>query len=428
MNLQVENLEKNLAKLTVTVEASEFNNAIKESFNKNKSRFNIPGFRKGKATQAMVEKYFGVGVLFEDAVNISIEKTYPEAAKESKLEIVSRPDIAVTKVNKDEDLVYVATVAVYPEVKLGEYKGVVVKKADEEVSEADIENALKSEQSRNSRLITVDDRAVENGDETVIDFDGYIDGVRFDGGKGEEYTLVIGSNTFIAGFEEQILGHNIGDEFDVNVTFPENYNVKALANKPATFKVKLKDVKTRQLPELNDEFASEVSEFETLDEYKADLKVKLKAEKERRAKAENENALIALISSNAEVDIPDLMLEPHIDQLVNDYARRMESQGIPLDQFLEYTGTTMEQIREQMKPQAYERVRTRLVLEAIVKAEDIKAEESEVEEELKKMAENYKMEVDKVKEYFKDEALERLKEDITIQKVLDLLVSNAKFE
>ena len=284
MNLQVENLEKNLAKLTVTVEASEFNNAIKESFNKNKSRFNIPGFRKGKATQAMVEKYFGVGVLFEDAVNISIEKTYPEAAKESKLEIVSRPDIAVTKVNKDEDLVYVATVAVYPEVKLGEYKGVVVKKADEEVSEADIENALKSEQSRNSRLITVDDRAVENGDETVIDFDGYIDGVRFDGGKGEEYTLVIGSNTFIAGFEEQILGHNIGDEFDVNVTFPENYNVKALANKPATFKVKLKDVKTRQLPELNDEFASEVSEFETLDEYKADLKVKLKAEKERRAK------------------------------------------------------------------------------------------------------------------------------------------------
>ena len=428
MNLQVENLEKNLAKLTVTVEASEFNNAIKESFNKNKSRFNIPGFRKGKATQAMVEKYFGVGVLFEDAVNISIEKTYPEAAKESKLEIVSRPDIAVTKVNKDEDLVYVATVAVYPEVKLGEYKGVVVKKADEEVSEADIENALKSEQSRNSRLITVDDRAVENGDETVIDFDGYIDGVRFDGGKGEEYTLVIGSNTFIAGFEEQILGHNIGDEFDVNVTFPENYNVKALANKPATFKVKLKDVKTRQLPELNDEFASEVSEFETLDEYKADLKVKLKAEKERRAKAENENALIALISSNAEVDIPDVMLEPHIDQLVNDYARRMESQGIPLDQFLEYTGTTMEQIREQMKPQAYERVRTRLVLEAIVKAEDIKAEESEVEAELKKMAENYKMEVDKVKEYFKDEALERLKEDITIQKVLDLLVSNAKFE
>ncbi len=428
MNLQVENLEKNLAKLTVTVEASEFNNAIKESFNKNKSRFNIPGFRKGKATQAMVEKYFGVGVLFEDAVNISIEKTYPEAAKESKLEIVSRPDIAVTKVNKDEDLVYVATVAVYPEVKLGEYKGVVVKKADEEVSEADIENALKSEQSRNSRLITVDDRAVENGDETVIDFDGYIDGVRFDGGKGEEYTLVIGSNTFIAGFEEQILGHNIGDEFDVNVTFPENYNVKALANKPATFKVKLKDVKTRQLPELNDEFASEVSEFETLDEYKADLKVKLKAEKERRAKAENENALIALISSNAEVDIPDLMLEPHIDQLVNDYARRMESQGIPLDQFLEYTGTTMEQIREQMKPQAYERVRTRLVLEAIVKAEDIKAEESEVEAELKKMAENYKMEVDKVKEYFKGEALERLKEDITIQKVLDLLVSNAKFE
>lgn len=428
MNLQVENLEKNLAKLTVTVEASEFNNAIKESFNKNKSRFNIPGFRKGKATQAMVEKYFGVGVLFEDAVNISIEKTYPEAAKESKLEIVSRPDIAVTKVNKDEDLVYVATVAVYPEVKLGEYKGVVVKKADEEVSEADIENALKSEQSRNSRLITVDDRAVENGDETVIDFDGYIDGVRFDGGKGEEYTLVIGSNTFIAGFEEQILGHNIGDEFDVNVTFPENYNVKALANKPATFKVKLKDVKTRQLPELNDEFASEVSEFETLDEYKADLKVKLKAEKERRAKAENENALIALISSNAEVDIPDLMLEPHIDQLVNDYARRMESQGIPLDQFLEYTGTTMEQIREQMKPQAYERVRTRLVLEAIVKAEDIKAEESEVEAELKKMAENYKMEVDNVKEYFKDEALERLKEDITIQKVLDLLVSNAKFE
>ncbi|MBF1249622.1 MAG: trigger factor [Lachnospiraceae bacterium] len=427
MSLKVENLEKNMAKLTITVAADDFTKAIKASYEKNKNKFAVPGFRKGHATQAMVEKHFGLGALLDDAINVAIDNSYPAAMQESKLEIVSRPEITITKVAKGEDFEYEALVAVYPEVKLNNYKGIEVEKANAEVTDEDIENALKGEQDRNSRMVTVEGRAIEEGDHTVIDFDGSIDGVHFEGGKGEDYPLVIGSHAFIEGFEEQIKGHNIGESFDVHVTFPENYAAKDLAGKAAVFAVTIKDAKKKELPELNDEFASEVSEFDTLDAFKEDLKKKLAVAKEENAKIANENTVVDKVSAQAEVDIPDPMLDSTIDQMVNDYARRMQSQGIPLDQFMEFTGTTMEQIREQMKPQAFQRVRNRVVLEAVVKAENIAATEEEINAELQKMADQYKMDIEKIKEIFNAQGLDQLKQDLAVQKAVNFLVENAKF-
>ncbi len=427
MSLKVENLEKNMAKLTITVAADDFTKAIKASYEKNKNKFAVPGFRKGHATQAMVEKHFGLGALLDDAINVAIDNSYPAAMQESKLEIVSRPEITITKVAKGEDFEYEALVAVYPEVKLNNYKGIEVEKANAEVTDEDIENALKGEQDRNSRMVTVEGRAIEEGDHTVIDFDGSIDGVHFEGGKGEDYPLVIGSHAFIEGFEEQIKGHNIGESFDVHVTFPENYAAKDLAGKAAVFAVTIKDAKKKELPELNDEFASEVSEFDTLDAFKEDLKEKLAVAKEENAKIANENTVVDKVSAQAEVDIPDPMLDSTIDQMVNDYARRMQSQGIPLDQFMEFTGTTMEQIREQMKPQAFQRVRNRVVLEAVVKAENITATEEEINAELQKMADQYKMDIEKIKEIFNAQGLDQLKQDLAVQKAVNFLVENAKF-
>jgi trigger factor len=427
MSLKVENLEKNMAKLTITVAADDFTKAIKASYEKNKNKFAVPGFRKGHATQAMVEKHFGLGALLDDAINVAIDNSYPAAMQESKLEIVSRPEITITKVAKGEDFEYEALVAVYPEVKLNNYKGIEVEKANAEVTDEDIENALKGEQDRNSRMVTVEGRAIEEGDHTVIDFDGSIDGVHFEGGKGEDYPLVIGSHAFIEGFEEQIKGHNIGESFDVHVTFPENYAAKDLAGKAAVFVVTIKDAKKKELPELNDEFASEVSEFDTLDAFKEDLKKKLAVAKEENAKIANENTVVDKVSAQAEVDIPDPMLDSTIDQMVNDYARRMQSQGIPLDQFMEFTGTTMEQIREQMKPQAFQRVRNRVVLEAVVKAENIAATEEEINAELQKMADQYKMDIEKIKEIFNAQGLDQLKQDLAVQKAVNFLVENAKF-
>lgn len=427
MSLKVENLEKNMAKLTITVAADDFTKAIKASYEKNKNKFAVPGFRKGHATQAMVEKHFGLGALLDDAINVAIDNSYPAAMQESKLEIVSRPEITITKVAKGEDFEYEALVAVYPEVKLNNYKGIEVEKANAEVTDEDIENVLKGEQDRNSRMVTVEGRAIEEGDHTVIDFDGSIDGVHFEGGKGEDYPLVIGSHAFIEGFEEQIKGHNIGESFDVHVTFPENYAAKDLAGKAAVFAVTIKDAKKKELPELNDEFASEVSEFDTLDAFKEDLKKKLAVAKEENAKIANENTVVDKVSAQAEVDIPDPMLDSTIDQMVNDYARRMQSQGIPLDQFMEFTGTTMEQIREQMKPQAFQRVRNRVVLEAVVKAENITATEEEINAELQKMADQYKMDIEKIKEIFNAQGLDQLKQDLAVQKAVNFLVENAKF-
>ncbi|MDO4788217.1 MAG: trigger factor [Johnsonella sp.] len=426
MSLKVEKLEKNMAELKITVSAQEFEKAVDKSFQKNRNRFNIPGFRKGKATRALVEKFYGVGALYEDAVDFAIDASYPDAAKESELDIVSRPEIGIEQLEKGKDFIYTAKVAVRPEVKLGEYKGVEVKKADTSVSREEIEEALKKEQEKNARLVVVEDRAVQSGDNTLIDFDGKVDGVRFEGGKGEDYPLVIGSNSFIAGFEDQLIGHKLGEEFDIDVTFPEEYHAKDLAGKPAVFTVKIKEIKEKELPKLDDEFAGEVSEFETLEEFKADLEKKLQESKQKRATTENENAVVQKVVDNAQMEIPDPMIEMQIDRMVQDYAGRMQAQGLNLEQYMQYTGMTMEKLREQMREQAQKNIRTGLVLEAVAKTEDIQVSEERIEEELQKMADNYKMEVEKLKEYFKDSQLDKLKNELKIQEAVDFLVAEAK--
>lgn len=426
MSLKVEKLEKNMAELKITVSAQEFEKAVDKSFQKNRNRFNIPGFRKGKATRVLVEKFYGVGTLYEDAVDFAIDASYPDAAKESELDIVSRPEIGIEQLEKGKDFIYTAKVAVRPEVKLGEYKGVEVKKADTSVSREEIEEALKKEQEKNARLVVVEDRAVQSGDNTLIDFDGKVDGVRFEGGKGEDYPLVIGSNSFIAGFEDQLIGHKLGEEFDIDVTFPEEYHAKDLAGKPAVFTVKIKEIKEKELPKLDDEFAGEVSEFETLEEFKADLEKKLQESKQKRATTENENAVVQKVVDNAQMEIPDPMIEMQIDRMVQDYAGRMQAQGLNLEQYMQYTGMTMEKLREQMREQAQKNIRTGLVLEAVAKTEDIQVSEERIEEELQKMADNYKMEVEKLKEYFKDAQLDKLKNELKIQEAVDFLVAEAK--
>lgn len=426
MSLQVEKLEKNMAKLTVEVPADQFGKALTAAFNKNKNRFNIPGFRKGKAPQAMVEKMYGVEVLYEDAINEALDATYGDAVKESGLDVVSRPEIDVVQVEKGKDMIYTATVAVKPEVTLGEYKGVEVEKASAEVTEEDIEAELKKVQEQNSRLITVEDRAVEDGDQTVIDFEGSVDGTPFEGGKGEDYPLTIGSHSFIDTFEEQLIGKNIGEECEVNVTFPEEYHAKELAGKPAVFKVTVKEIKRKELPELNDEFAGEVSEFETLEEYKNDLKDKLTLNKQKEAATENENRVVDKVVENASMDIPEPMIEGQVNNMVNDYARRMQSQGLSLEQYMQFTGMTIETLKEQMKPQAVRRIQTRLVLEAVVKAENITVSDEAVEKEIADMAESYKMEASQIKEYMGESGIEQMKEDLAVQEAVDFLVAEAK--
>lgn len=426
MSLQVEKLEKNMAKLTVEVSAEQFEKALTASYNKNKNRFNIPGFRKGKAPQAMVEKMYGVGVLYEDAIEEALDATYGDAVKESGLEIVSRPEIGVEQIEKGKPFIYTATVAVKPEVTLGEYKGVEVEGAKADVTDEDIQNELKKVQEQNSRLVAVEDRPVADGDQTVIDFEGFVDGTPFEGGKAEDYTLVIGSHSFIDTFEDQLVGKNAGEEVEVNVTFPEEYHAKELAGKPAVFKVKIKEIKSKELPELNDEFASEVSEFETLDAYKADLQKKLAETKEKQASAENENKVVQKVVDNATMDIPAPMVDQQVTNMINDYARRMQSQGLSLDQYLQFTGTTLDQLKEQMQPQAESRIRARLVLEAVAKTENIEVSEETVEAELKKMAETYKMEVEQVKNIMGEDGLKQMKEDMAVQEAADFLVAQAK--
>ena len=426
MSLQVENLEKNMAKMTVEVPAGEFEKAIKDAFDKNKNRFNIPGFRKGKAPLAMVEKMYGVEVLYEEAANLVLDKSYPDAAEESGLEIVSRPEIDLVQIEKGKDFIYTATVAVKPEVTLGEYKGIEVERAVVEVTDEDVENELKKVQNQNSRLLTVEDRPVQDGDQTLIDFDGYIDGKQFDGGKSEDYSLTIGSHSFIDTFEEQLIGKNIGEECEVNVTFPEQYHAKELAGKPAVFKVKIKEIKVKELPELNDEFAEEVSEFDTLDEYKNDIRAKLLESKEKTATTENDNSVVGKVVENASMDIPEPMIDTQVRSMINDYARRMQSQGMSMEQYMQYTGMTLESLQNQTKPQAEKSIRTRLVLEAVVKAENIQVSDEMVEEEIQKMADSYKMEVEKVKEYLGESEIKRMKEDLAVQEAVDFLVAEAK--
>ena len=427
MSVQVENLEKNTAKLTIEVPAEKFEEAVQHSYNKNKGKFNIPGFRKGKAPFNMIKKMYGVGVFYEDAVDEVIDASYPDAAKESGLEIVSRPSISIEEIEEGKAFVYTAVVAVKPEVTLGEYKGVEVQKTKSEVTEEDIETEIKRAREKNSRLITVEDRGIEDGDQVTIDFDGSVDGKRFEGGKAEDYPLTIGSHTFIDNFEEQLIGKTTGEECEVNVTFPAEYHVEELKNKPAVFKVKVKEIQRKELPEANDDFASEVSDFDTMEEYKKDLTEKLQAEKIEAAKTADEDKVVAKVIENATMEIPDQMVEEQVNGMVNDYARRLESQGISFKQYVEITGMTAEKIGEQMKPHAIKRIQTRLVLEAVVKAENIQADDAAVEEQFDKMAEDFKMDKEQIKGMFGEEQMAQLKEDLAVQKAIDFLVAEAKF-
>ena len=427
MSVQVENLEKNTAKLTIEVPAEKFEEAVQHSYNKNKGKFNIPGFRKGKAPFNMIKKMYGVGVFYEDAVDEVIDTSYPDAAKESGLEIVSRPSISIEEIEEGKAFVYTAVVAVKPEVTLGEYKGVEVQKTKSEVTEEDIETEIKRAREKNSRLITVEDRGIEDGDQVTIDFDGSVDGKRFEGGKAEDYPLTIGSHTFIDNFEEQLIGKTTGEECEVNVTFPAEYHVEELKSKPAVFKVKVKEIQRKELPEANDDFASEVSDFDTMEEYKKDLTEKLQAEKIEAAKTADEDKVVAKVIENATMEIPDQMVEEQVNGMVNDYARRLESQGISFKQYVEITGMTAEKIGEQMKPQAIKRIQTRLVLEAVVKAENIQADDAAVEEQFDKMAEDFKMDKEQIKGMFGEEQMAQLKEDLAVQKAIDFLVAEAKF-
>ena len=426
MSVQVENLEKSMAKLTIEVSAEQFEAAMQKAYIKNKGRIQLPGFRKGKAPRAMIEKMYGAGIFYEDAANEIIPEAYEEAAKESGLVITSQPEIDVTQIEKGKSFIFTATVAVKPEVTLGEYKGLEYEAQPVEVTDEEVEEELKKVQNQQARTVTVEDRPVADGDIVTIDYEGFVDGTAFAGGKGTDYDLTIGSHSFIDTFEEQLVGKNAGEETEVNVTFPEQYHEASLAGKPATFKVTVKAIKAKELPELDDEFASEVSDFEPLDEYKADLKAKALERKEKEAKTAKQNALVDKAVENASMEIADAMITSQARNMANDFAQRLQMQGMTVDQYLQYTGLTREALVDQMKPQAETRIKNRLVLEAIAKAENIEVSDEEVEAEMQKMADAYKMELDKVKEYLGEAGKDSLKDDLAVQKAVDLIVDSAK--
>lgn len=425
MSLQVERLEKNMAKLTIEVPAEELEKALQNAYLKNRKQISVPGFRKGKVPRQMIEKMYGPEIFYDDAANALIPDAYAAAVDECELELVSRPAISIEKIAKGESFVFTAEVAVKPEVTLGQYKGIEVEKEDTSATEEEIQAALNKEQESNSRTITVEDRAVQDGDMTVIDFEGFADGTAFEGGKGTDYPLTIGSGAFIPGFEEQLIGAEIGKEVEVNVTFPEEYHAKDLAGKPAVFKCTVKEIKVKELPDLDDEFAKDVSEFDTLEEYKADLKKKLEEKKAEEAKGRKEDAVIEKIIEGASMEIPDAMVETQAEQLVDDFAQRLQMQGMSMDQYMQYTGADMDAMIERMKPQAVKRIQSRLVLEAVAAAEQIEIDEDEIEAEIGRMAEAYKMEVEKVKEILGESEKENMKDDLAIRKAIDLVTEAA---
>ena len=426
MSFKVEQMEeKNMVKLVIETTAEEFEKGLNEAYNKNKGKITLPGFRKGKAPRKMVEKFYGAEVFYEDAANAIIPEAYAEAAEESKLEIVSQPKIDVVQLEKGKPFIFSAEVAVKPEVELGQYKGVEVAKVDSEVTDEDIANELKKVQEQNSRTISVAERAVKDGDMTVIDFEGFVDGEAFEGGKGENYPLTIGSHSFIDTFEDQIIGMNIGDEKEINVTFPEEYHAEELKGKPATFKVKVNEIKEKQLPELDDDFAQDVSDFDTMDAYKESLVSQLKERKANEAKVKKEDEAMEKIIEAAKMDIPEAMINTQVNRMAEDFARRLQQQGLSIEQYFQYTGMTAEKIIDDMKPEALTRIKSRLVLEAIVKAENIEVSDDEVNAELQKMADMYKMELDKVKELMGEAEMKQVKEDLAVQKAVDLIVDTA---
>lgn len=426
MSLQVEKLEKNMAKLTIEVDAAELDKAIESAYQKNKGKISIPGFRKGKAPRKMIEQMYGKEVFYEDAANEIIPNAYDKALEECTEEIVSSPKIEVVQLEAGKPFIFTAEVALKPSVTLGKYKGVKVDKIDVEVTDAEIEAEINTERENSARTIPVTDRAVKDGDMTVIDFEGFVDGVAFAGGKGEDYPLTIGSGAFIPGFEEALIGAEIGVETDVNVTFPEDYQAEELAGKAAVFKCTVKEIKEKELPELDDEFASEVSEYDTFEEYKASIVKRIADKKEADAKNAKEDAVIEAIIADATMEIPDAMLETQQRQMVEDFAQRIQSQGLSMEQYMQFTGVTPQILVEQVKPQAMKRIQSRLVLEAVVAAESIVASEEDFEAEVTKMAEAYKMENDKVKELLGENGKKQVMEDICISKAVEFVVANAK--
>lgn len=425
MSLQVEKLEKNMAKLTIEVSAEEFSHALEEAYQKNKNRFQVPGFRKGKVPRKMIEKMYGKGVFYEDAANAVIPGAYEKALEECSETIVSSPKVDVTQIEEGKDFIFTAEVALKPEVTLGKYKGIQVEKADTTVSDEEIEEDLKRQQENNARTVTVEGRPIADGDVAVIDFEGFVDGTAFEGGKGENYSLTIGSHSFIDTFEEQLIGKNTGDSCDVNVTFPEEYQAKELAGKPAVFHVTVKEIKEKQLPALDDEFAGEVSEFDTLEEYKADIRKKLEERKANEAREKKEDAVVTAIIEDAKMEIPDAMVETQQRQMADDFSQRIQMQGLTVEQYFQFTGMNYEGLVEQMKPQAERRIKSRLVLEAVVAAEDIKATEEEYEAEVDRMAGMYQMEADKIKEIMGENGKKQIMEDLAVKKASEFVVENA---
>lgn len=425
MSCKVENLEKNMAKLTIEVSAEEFEKACEKAYQKNKNKINVQGFRKGKAPRNVIEKMYGAAVFYEDAANELIPDAYAEAAKESGLDIVSRPEIDVVQIEKGKDFIFTAEVAVKPEVELGQYKGVEVEKAPVEVSDEEVEAELNRVREQNSRMLTVDDRAIANGDLANIDYEGFCDGVPFAGGKDEGYDLAIGSHSFIDTFEDQLIGKNIGDEVEVNVTFPAEYHAAELAGKPAMFKVKVNGIKVKELPELDDDFAQDVSEFDTLDEYKNDLKATLLERKEKDAKAIKEEQVVDKIIEGAKMEIPEPMITNTVAQMAEDFAQRIQAQGLSIEQYFQFTGMNANTFMENLKPQALKRIQSRLVLEAVVKAEGLTASEEEVNKEISNMAEMYQMEVDKLMGLIGEDEKKAMAEDVAVQKALELVVNAA---
>lgn len=425
MAVKTEQVEKNLVKLTFEISREELEKGIQKAYQKNVKKMSVPGFRKGKVPKSVIEKYYGEEVFYDDAINFVLPDLYDAAVKEAEIVAVARPEIDIEEIKKGEPIVVTALVTTKPEVKLGKYKGIKIDKIEYTVSDEDVDKDIDATRKKNARLVSVEDRAVENGDIAVIDFEGFADGVAFPGGKGEGYDLEIGSGSFIPGFEEQLIGANKDSEVEVNVTFPEEYHAPELAGKAAMFKVKVHEIKTREYPELDDDFASEVSEFETMEEYRTSIKEKLTKAAEEKAKTETENAVVEKAVGAASMDIPEAMIEAQIDRMVNDFAQRLSYQGMNLDMYMQYTGSTMESFREGFKEQAEKQVRTSLVIEEIAKAEGIEANEEEVNDKIAEMGKMYNMETDKLKELLRPEDIEGLSSEIAFVKTIEMLVNKA---
>lgn len=424
MSVQVEKLEKSMAKLTIEVDSTEFDSAVDKAYQKSRSKISLPGFRKGKAPRAMIEKMYGSGIFYEDAANMIIPDAYESAAKESGLVIVAQPEISVEQVEKGKPFIFTAVVAVKPEVTLGEYKGIEVEKQSVEVTQEDIDEAIDRVRESNSRMITVDDRETQDGDTVIIDFDGYCDGEPFEGGKAEDYTLVLGSHSFIDTFEEQLIGKKIGDEVEVNVTFPDQYQAEELQGKPAMFKVKIHEIKVKELPELDDDFAQDVSDCDTLEEYKEDMKKKLQESKEQAAKRAIEEDVVNKIIENAQMEIPDPMVDAQTRQMIQEFAQNLQAQGLSVEQYMQFTGMTQQAMLDEIQPQALKRIQSRLVLEAVVEAEGIETSEEDVDKEIETMA-GCTRQPDKLREMMGENEMKQVRMDIAVQKAVNFVVEAA---